>query len=65
MQNKKFFTVQQFCEYVGNDVFTPAAVYEHIKSGNIPIQQLGSKILIPTSWVEEFVNGAKPKKAVS
>lgn len=65
MQTKKFYTVQQFVEYVGEDLFTPAAVYEHIKNGNIPVQQLGSKILIPTAWVEEFVNGAKPKKAVS
>lgn len=65
MTNKKFFTVQQFVDYVGSDVFTPAAVYDQVKNGNIPVQQLGSKILIPTSWVEEFVNGAKPKKAVS
>lgn len=65
MKAKKFYTVQQFCEYIGSDVFTPAAVYDQIKSGNIPIQQLGSKILIPTQWVEDFVNGAKPKKAVS
>ena len=65
MTTKKFFTVQQFCEYVGSDVFTPAAVYEHVKSGNIPVQQFGSKILIPTSWVEEFVNGAKFKKVAN
>lgn len=62
MQTKKFFTVQQFCEYIGSDVFTPAAVYDQVKNGNIPIQQLGSKILIPATWVENFVNGAKCKK---
>ena len=65
MNTKKFFTVQQFVEYIGEDVFTPAAVYEQIKNGNIPIQQLGSKILIPTSWIEEFVNGARCKKVAN
>ncbi|MBO5404039.1 MAG: hypothetical protein J5987_03240 [Phascolarctobacterium sp.] len=65
MQTKKFFTVQQFCKYVGEDIFTAAAVYEQIKNGNIPVQQLGSKILIPTAWVEDFVNGAKCKKVAN
>ena len=65
MKTKKFYTIQQFCEYVGGDVFTAATVYAHIKSGNIPVQQLGSKILIPASWVENFVNGAKYKKVTA
>jgi len=62
---KKFYTVQQFCDYVGSDVFTPAAIYDQINNGKIPVQHLGTKILIPTSWVEEFVNGAKYKKVAN
>ena len=62
MTTKKFYTVQQFVEYIGSDIFNAAAVYDQIKNGKIPVQKLGTKILIPTKWVEEFVNGAKYEK---
>lgn len=52
----KFITVKQLCDYIGNDVIKPYSIYELIKKKEIPAITLGSKILIPTEWVDEYFN---------
>ena len=52
----RFITVKQLCDYIGNDVIKPYSIYELIKKKEIPAITLGSKILIPTEWVDEYFN---------
>ncbi|MGM9569179.1 MAG: excisionase family DNA-binding protein [Phascolarctobacterium sp.] len=55
----RFITVKQLCDYIGNDAIKPYSIYELIKKKEIPAITLGSKILIPTEWVDEYFNTDK------
>ena len=58
MKERKFFTVAQLVEYFGNGVISRCSVYAMIKKGDIPTVRIGERILIPASWVEQFVTNA-------
>lgn len=55
---RKFYTVSQLAEYLGENVISKGAVYSMIKKGEIPSMQLGDRILIPAQWVENFMETA-------
>jgi len=46
---KTFYTVDQFVARIDGGV-TKNAVYNLIRQGKIPVQQLGNRILIPATW---------------
>lgn len=52
---KKFFTVQEFCNELGG-IITRSQIYRMINAGEIPIRKIGHKIVISASWVKEYVN---------
>jgi excisionase family DNA binding protein len=58
MKERKFFTVSQLVDYFGNGVISRGSVYLMIKKGEIPTVRIGERILIPASWVEQFVANA-------
>ena len=58
MKERKFFTVSQLVDYFGNGVISRGSVYLMIKKGDIPTVRIGERILIPASWVEQFVANA-------
>lgn len=60
MKERKFFTVSQLIEYFGNGVISRGTIYLMIKKGEIPTVRIGERILIPATWVEQFMlNAAK------
>lgn len=60
MKERKFFTVSQLIEYFGNGVISRGSIYLMIKKGEIPTVRIGERILIPATWVEQFMlNTAK------
>ena len=60
MKERKFFTVSQMIEYFGNGVISRGSIYLMIKKGEIPTVRIGERILIPATWVEQFMlNAAK------
>ena len=60
MKERKFFTVSQLIEYFGNSVISRGTIYLMIKKGEIPTVRIGERILIPATWVEQFMlNAAK------
>lgn len=60
MKERKFFTVSQLIEYFGNGVIGRGSIYLMIKKGEIPTVRIGERILIPATWVEQFMlNAAK------
>lgn len=60
MKERKFFTVSQLIEYFGNGVISRGSIYLMIKKGEIPTVRIGERILIPSTWVEQFMlNAAK------
>lgn len=61
---RKFYTVSQLAEYLGDDVISKGAVYSMIKKGEIPSMQLGDRILIPAQWVDNFMETANNLVAV-
>ena len=52
---KKFYTVTEFHELVG-DVVSKAQVYRMIRKGDIPVKYIGQKVLIPAVWVDNFLD---------
>ena len=58
MKERKFFTVSQLVDYFGNGVISRGSVYLMIKKGDIPTVRIGERILIPASWVEQFLANA-------
>ena len=52
---KIFYTVKDFHEKLGG-VITRSQVYKMIEKGDIPTRKIGSKIVIPASWVDAYVN---------
>lgn len=58
MKERKFFTVSQLVEYLGQGVISRGTIYLMIKKGDIPTVRIGERILIPASWVEQFVANA-------
>ena len=58
MKERKFFTVSQLVDYFGNGVISRGSVYLMIKKGDIPTVRIGERILIPASWVEQFIANA-------
>lgn len=57
---KTFYTVDQFVARIDGGV-TKNAVYNLIRQGKIPVQQLGNRILIPAIWVNDFCNSCMYK----
>ena len=53
-EKRRFFTVSQLMDYLGEGVISHQQVYRNIRAGLIPSKQIGKKILIPAAWVEEF-----------
>lgn len=53
-EKRRFFTVAQLMNYLGKGVISQQQLYRNIREGKIPAKYLGSKILIPAAWVEEF-----------
>ncbi len=58
MKERKFFTVSQLIEYFGNGVISRGSIYLMIKKGEIPTVRIGERILIPATWVEQFMLNA-------
>ncbi len=58
MKERKFFTVSQLVEYLGQGVISRGTIYLMIKKGDIPTVRIGERILIPASWVDQFINNA-------
>ena len=58
MKERKFFTVSQLVEYLGQGVISRGTIYLMIKKGDIPTVRIGEQILIPASWVDQFINNA-------
>ena len=58
MKERKFFTVSQLVEYLRQGVISRGTIYLMIKKGDIPTVRIGERILIPASWVEQFVANA-------
>lgn len=60
MKERKFFTVSQLIEYFGNGVISRGTIYLMVKKGEIPTVRIGERILIPATWVKQFMlNAAK------
>ena len=58
MKERKFFTVSQLVEYFGNGVISRGSIYLMIKRGEIPTVRIRERILIPASWVDQFIDNA-------
>lgn len=58
MKERKFFTVAQLIEYLGNGVISKGSIYMMIRKGEIPTVRIGERILIPATWVEQFMLNA-------
>lgn len=58
MKERKFFTVSQLVAYLGDGVISRGTIYLMIKKGEIPTVRIGERILIPVSWVDQFINNA-------
>lgn len=58
MKERKFFTVSQLVEYFGNGVISRGSIYLMIKRGEIPTVRICERILIPASWVDQFIENA-------
>ena len=58
---RKFFTVNQLIEYLGKGTVTKNTIYTKIRNGEIPATCIGSRKLIPASWVMDFCNAAENK----
>ena len=58
MKETKFFTVSQLIEYFGNGVISRGSIYLMIRKGEIPTVRIGERILIPATWVEQFMLNA-------
>ena len=58
MKERKFFTVSQIVGYLGDGVISRGTIYLMIKKGEIPTVRIGERILIPASWVDQFINNA-------
>ena len=55
MTEAKLFTVDETCQRLG---ISKSLFYELVKAGNILIYKLGSKTLIPSYSIEDFVQMA-------
>ena len=55
MAEAKLFTVDETCQRLG---ISKSLFYELVKAGNILIYKLGSKTLIPSYSIEDFVQMA-------
>ena len=54
-EKRRFFTVSQLMDYLGEGVISHQQVYRNIRAGLIPSKQIGKKILIPAAWLKNFV----------
>lgn len=57
--NRKFYSVNQFYELIGNGVISKSYIYQKIRKGEIPVTYFGTKPLIPVSWVDNFLSSSK------
>lgn len=58
---KRFYTVQQFSDYIGTDILSKASIYLMIRRGQVPVVQANKRILIPAKWVYQFCDSASYK----
>lgn len=58
---KRFFSVKQFSDYIGTDILSKASIYMMIRRGQVPVVQANKRILIPAKWVYQFCNSAECK----
>lgn len=56
--DKKFYTVEQFINYIGDGTISASSVYRHMKNGEIPHTQIGNRKLIPAHWVHALCGSA-------
>lgn len=59
MKNSSFKTVAQFVAEIGDGVISKGQVYAEIKAGKIPVTYIGNRVLIPQTYVDQFLNSAK------
>lgn len=57
--NRKFYSVNQFYELIGNGVISKSYIYQKIRKGEIPVTYFGTKPLIPVAWVDKFIASSK------
>jgi excisionase family DNA binding protein len=60
MENKDFYTVDEFAEIVDANRKT---VYEDIARKKIPVIRIGRLILIPGAWVKRAASMTEPSEA--
>lgn len=51
---KSFYSVKEVLEIIGEGVISKSTIYRLIRTGEIPVQYLGCRALIPASWVQQF-----------
>ena len=56
---RKFYSVNQFCELIGEGVISKSYIYQKIRKGDIPVTYFGTKPLIPVAWVDAFIASSK------
>ncbi len=49
---KRFWTVKELAKYLG---VSKSLIYDSINKKRIPYRKIGSRILVPTSYVETFM----------
>ena len=57
--NRKFYSVNQFFELLGEGVVSKSYIYQKIRKGEIPVTYFGTKPLIPVAWVDKFIASSK------
>jgi excisionase family DNA binding protein len=55
-----FLSVKETAEVLG---VSPITIYRGISSGEIPVKKIGSRQLIPRSWLEETSPQPEPVKS--
>ena len=52
---KNFYTIDDFAKEV-DGCLAKSTVYRYVKQGVIPSKKLGNKILIPATYVKDFLS---------
>lgn len=58
METKKFFTIKETVEALGN-VVSRQYLYSLIRNNQIPSVAIGTKIVIPAAWVQKQLELSK------
>lgn len=54
-RTRRFYTVSQLHDEL-SDVVSKGQLYRMINRGEIPVRKIGTKIVVPADWVENFLN---------